>query len=121
MVYNFKCSECSFVVEVVQPMATATLEDRNCPRCNKITAKHVFEGAPAVATSGMTHAPIDVAIGRDAEARWADIKRRQGLRNKVRQDSGEQAVQMTGRNEFAPIKGGRLETVAAPNSGEDKD
>jgi hypothetical protein len=90
-----------------------------CGKCGKDSGIEIH--APAVLTGGMSNAPIDVVVGRDAEARWADIKRRQELRNKVRQDSGEQAVRMTGRNEFTPIKGGRLETVAAPNSGEDKD
>jgi hypothetical protein len=90
-----------------------------CGKCGKDSEIEV--SAPAVLTAGMSNSPVDVVVGRDAEARWADIKRRQGLRNKVRQESGEQAVRMTGRNEFAPIKGGRLETVNAPNSGEDTD
>jgi len=120
MIYDFQCVVCKFVLEVIQPMQTATFEDRVCPRCGK-NAKFMFDGGPAVATSGMSNAPIDVVVGRDAEARWSDIKRRQAIRDNVRQTSGEQAVRMTGRNEFEPIKGGRLATVVAPNSGEDKD
>lgn len=121
MIYNYKCTECSFNIEIIQSIAIATFEDRNCPRCNKVTAKHVIDGAPALGLSGMSHAPVDIAIGRDAEARWSDIHRRQNIRDKVRRESGEKAIRMTGRNEFAPIKGGRLTTVTAPNSGEDKD
>jgi putative FmdB family regulatory protein len=121
MIYNFKCTECGFNVEVVQPIATASFEDRNCPRCSKITATHVFEGAPAVATSGMSNAPLDVVVGRDASARWADIARRQEIRNDVRQKSGEEAVRMTGRNQFEAIPGAQRQAVTAPNSGRDDD
>lgn len=116
--YSYKC-DCGFVTELIQPMKDPTPDTVKCGKCGADSKIEIF--APAVLTGGMSQAPIDVVIGRDAEARWADIRRRQDLRNKVRKDSGEQAVRMTGRNEFAPIKGGRLETVSAPNSGEDKD
>jgi putative FmdB family regulatory protein len=115
MIYEFKCTDCGFVLEVIQSMQAATFEDRTCPKCGK-SAKHMLE-APAVATSGMSNAPIDVVVGRDAEARWSDIRRRQALRDKVRKESGETAVSMTGRNEFSPIKSGRREFVKVLNDG----
>ena len=118
--YTYKC-ECGFVTEHIQSMKDELPETVKCQKCGK-DSKIAVLSAPALGLSSMSNAPIDAIVGRDAETRWADINRRQELRNKVRQESGEQAVRMTGRNEFAPIKGGRLETVAAPNSGEeDKD
>jgi putative FmdB family regulatory protein len=122
--YEFKCSECNFIVEVIQAMATATFGNRKCPRCNKMTAVHVVS-APAVATSGMTHAPIDVVVGRDAAARWADIGRRQELRNKARTaggtEEGSGAVRMTGRNKFEAIPDAKRVLVNAPNDGRKDD
>lgn len=114
-IYEFKCEGCSLVQEIIMPMATATFEDRKCTKCKKKTAKHVLS-APNLATSGMSQAPIDVVIGRDAEARWADIRKRQAIREKVREASGEQAVSMTGRNEFQPIKGAERRFVKAGNA-----
>lgn len=119
--YSYKCqdTECGFVTELVQPMKDPTPDVVKCGKCGKDSGIEVT--AAAILTGGMSNAPIDVVVGRDAEARWADIKRRQELRNKVRQNSGEHGVRMTGRNEFQPIKDGRLTTVNAPNSGTDED
>jgi len=70
-----------------------------CTKCGG-PADHVFEGAPAVATSGMSQAPIDVVIGRDSEARWANIRQRQEKRDQIRRESGKPNLTMTGRNSF---------------------
>ena len=124
MIYHFKCEGCSFVQEVIQPANTATFEDRKCPRCGKAT-KHQFEGAPAVATSGMSQAPIDVIVGRDAAARWEDIGKRQALRNKARAAAGlkegDGAVRMTGRNQFEAIPDAKKVFVETKFSSEDKE
>jgi len=101
MRYEFQCVECSTIQEVVCPMSKANFDDRVCPKCGGV-AKHKL-GAPAVLTANMTHQTIDVAVGRDANARWDDIHRRQELREKVRTESKTQGVSLIGRNEFQPL------------------
>lgn len=100
-IYEYFCEKCNVVRE-----HACAIEKRPdslpCPKCGE-QVRQAIVTAPAVATSGMSQAPIDVVIGRDAEARWADIHRRQEMRDKVRQESGKEAVQMTGRNEFKPV------------------
>ena len=126
MIYHFKCNSCSFVQEVIRPANGMTFEDRDCPRCGKKkTSEHQFEGAPAVATSGMSQAPIDVVVGRDAAARWEDIGKRQALRNKARAAAGlkegDGAVRMTGRNQFEALPDAKKVFVETKFSSEDKE
>jgi hypothetical protein len=66
----------------------------------------------------MYTAPIDVVIGRDAEARWSDIHRRQGDRDKVREEAGKSSLIMTGRNDFQATDK-RLDFVATPDPVDD--
>src|SRR5208337_3334661 len=110
-VYEYRCDDCNVVMEHVSHVEQRP-KSMPCPKCGKPAAQAVVT-APAVATSGMSVAPLDVVIGRDAEARWCDIRRRQEMRDKVRQDSGKEAIQMTGRNEFKPIDK-QLQTVETP-------
>jgi putative FmdB family regulatory protein len=111
MRYDFRCQKCELLVEHIQSIKDLLPEKLKCPRPGCDGKCVIVVSAPAIAHSGMTHEPFDVAVGRDAEARWADIRRRQDLRNKVRKESGEQALVMTGRNEFQPVKGAKLTPV----------
>jgi putative FmdB family regulatory protein len=114
--YEYLCEKCNVVREHVSHIEQRP-ESLPCPKCGKPAYQAVLT-APAVATSGMSQAPLDVVIGRDAEARWSDIRRRQEDRDKVRRESGKEAVQMTGRNEFKPIDG-NLQFVETPEPTED--
>ncbi len=111
MIYDFRCQKCSCVRELIQSMKDPLPDKLPCikPGCGG-TCDRVIH-VPMISQAGMSNEPFDVAVGRDAEVRWADIRRRQAIRNKVRKESGEQALVMTGRNEFAPIKGAKLGTV----------
>jgi len=115
MIYKFKCESCSLQIEIVETASTMKFDDRECPRCSG-ASKHVFEGAPAVATSGMSNSPLDVAVGKDAEKRWSDIYRKQEVRDKIRKETGEKALRINSKNEFAPLPGARLETVTIPQN-----
>jgi putative FmdB family regulatory protein len=112
MRYEFRCEKCKLVVEHLQSIKDPLPDKLKCPRpgCNGQCSLIIT--APMISKSGMTHEPFDIAVGRDAEVRWADIHRRQNTRNKVRQESGEQALVMTGRNEFQPVKGAKLTPIA---------
>jgi hypothetical protein len=72
---------------------------KKCPKCGGRAVQQVIS-APSVARSGMSEVPFDVAVGRDAEARWASIHERQAKRDKVRKESGKRALTQTGRNEY---------------------
>jgi putative FmdB family regulatory protein len=109
--YDYRCTECGAVQELVQSVHKELPKELKCPCGAK--AEHVILRAPGVATSGMSQAPIDVVIGRDAEARWADIHRRQEIREQVRKEQGKQGLTMTGRNEFQ-ANDKKLEFVSTP-------
>jgi hypothetical protein len=111
MKYDYRCQKCGCVQEHIQPITAPLPETLKCVRPGCKGKCTIVITAAAISKSGMTHEPFDIAVGRDAEARWADIRRRQDLRNKVRKESGEQALVMTGRNEFQPIKGAKLTSV----------
>jgi hypothetical protein len=71
---------------------------KKCPKCGKRCEQTIF--APYVATSGMSQAPLDVVIGRDAEKRWDRIHERQGVRDKVRKESGKAGLTKVGQDEY---------------------
>lgn len=111
MRYDFCCEKCNGISELVQPITSDLPSTIKCVRtgcggrCTQVVT------APMISKTGMTHEPFDIAVGRDAEARWTDIRRRQEIRNKVRRESGAQVLTMTGRNEFQPVKGKTLGTI----------
>jgi|SRR5271157_402694 len=111
MRYDYRCQKCECVQEHIQPITNPLPDSLKCVRPGCKGRATIVITAPMISKSGMTHEPFDIAVGRDAEVRWADIHRRQAIRDKVRRESGQQALVMTGRNEFAPIKGAKLGTV----------
>lgn len=115
--YDYRCDTCGVVREFVQSIHKALPESLPCPKCG-CDSFHVFLVAPGVLTQGMDHKSIDVAIGRDAEARWGKITERKAERDKVRRESGERALKATGRNEYEPMKGAKLTSVITPEPSE---
>lgn len=99
--YDYKClaDECGVVHELIQSIHKTLPESLPCPRCGE-DAFHVILTAPGVLTGNMSQKTEDVAIGKDAEARWNRIHERQAHRDKIRQDSGKQGLTMVGRDEY---------------------
>jgi len=95
-IYEFQCN-CGVVTEHICAMSDRP-ETVPCSRCGGKTVQKISK--VGVLTGNMTHAPIDVVIGRDAAKRWDRIHERQEARNKVRSESGKQALTATGRNEY---------------------
>lgn len=92
--YNFQCSDCGAVLEVLMPMESATFEDRPCPiKACKGICGYKLAGAPSVSTVNMSNPSFDVVVGADAERRWKNLHARQDARDKVRTDAGEQDPQ----------------------------
>ncbi len=109
MVYKFKCysKKCGVTHEQSIPAKDFdSSKDAVCPKCKGV-AKYVFDGGPAVMTSGMSQPSFDVVIGRDAEKRWENINQRQAKRDKVRKESGQAGLTATGVEEYKPISLGR--------------
>ena len=104
MTYDYQCQndECRFVQELILVSYNDRPEWKKCPACGG-RAVQVILSAPAVSRQGSDNAPFDVAIGRDAAARWERIHERQSKRDKVRQESGAAGLTMTGFNEFQPL------------------
>ncbi len=99
MIYEFQC-DCGVVVEHIQPIQDDLPKYKVCPKCGG----HALQAVTAayVATSGMSQAPLDVVIGRDAEKRWDTIHRRQEVRDKVRKESGKRGLTKVGKDEYKP-------------------
>lgn len=103
MIYKFNCSseDCNFELEVIMPIASATFENRNCPKCGNPSI-HKLE-APYVSTSNMINPTVDVAIGKLAAARWEKINSRLEKRNNIRIETNTQGLTATGINDYSPI------------------
>ena len=92
-----------------------------CPVCG-MTAKHKVAGFAIVHGKSTTKgASLDVAIGRSADEKWNRVHDRKATRDKIRKDSGTQALTATGRDEYQPLKGGHLKAVTVPDSTVNKD
>jgi putative FmdB family regulatory protein len=111
--HDYQCEVCATVQELIQSIHKPLPETLPCPRCGE-DSFYVFLVAPGVITSGMDHKTLDVAIGKDAESRWNRIHERQAQRDRVRKDSGEQALKRVGKDEYEPMKGAKLAAVVTP-------
>lgn len=101
--FEYRCSSCGLTEERLILGTRPAPPTDTCTRCGASSQKLDYPTRVALARSGMDNAPVDNLIGRDAERRWDDIHRRQEIRDKVRVDSGEAGLSMTGRNEFTPV------------------
>lgn len=97
-IYDYQCQSCSVYHEIYALMGDRK-DTIQCPRCNGV-AEQVILSAPGLITSGMTNVTQDVAIGRDANARWERIHEKKAKRDKVRRESGKQHITSTGVGEF---------------------
>lgn len=97
--YEYLCEKCNVVIEHVQPMSQERPTWKKCPKCGGRAYQEIIT-PPAVATSGMDTVSVDVAIGRDAAARWKVIHERQEVRNKARKESGKTALTQTGKDTY---------------------
>jgi hypothetical protein len=102
--YDYQCQDekCLFVQELILVSYKDRPEWKKCPVCGGRSVQVIIT-PPAVSRQGSDNAPFDVAIGRDAAARWERIHERQAKRDKVRQESGASGLTMTGFNEFKPL------------------
>ncbi len=97
MIYEFECHECGLILEHTCPMGEQP-SYKKCPKCGVRCQQKIY--APYVATSGMSQAPLDVVIGKDAAKRWERIHERQEVRDKVRKESGKSGLTKVGKDEY---------------------
>jgi hypothetical protein len=98
--YDFKCKneKCGLVEEYICPIAECP-EVLKCKRCGSDSVQ-AYLTPRGVLTGNMTHAPIDVVIGRDAAKRWDRIHANKAMRDKIRQETGKQHIEATPVGEF---------------------
>lgn len=101
--FEYRCGACGLTEERLIMGSRPAPPTDTCTRCGKVSQKMAFPTRVALARSGMDNAPVDNLIGADADRRWADINRRQEIRDRVRAQAGETGLSMTGRNEFTPV------------------
>jgi putative FmdB family regulatory protein len=99
MTYEFKCGKCNIVLDHLCPIGKQP-SYKKCPKCGARCEQVI--SAPAVLTGGMSNAPLDVVIGRDAEKRWDTVHRRQEVRDKVRSESGKRGLTKVGKDDYKP-------------------
>lgn len=99
--YDFRCEKCNLVSELVQSVHDELPETIPCPDCDG--RMEFVAPLVAVATSSMDTQTVDVAVGRDAEAKWNDIHERQAVRDKVRKETGSVGLTATGTNEYQAL------------------
>lgn len=114
--YNYQCWQseggCGQVFSVEHPTGKAP-DTFACPMCG-VTAKLKSSFAIVHGKNTSKGASIDIVIGRDADTRWNKIHDRKTARDRVRRKTGTQALTATGRDEYQPIKEGRLVGVTVP-------
>ena len=103
--YDYRCNDekCGVVQEFFQSIHKPLPESMPCPKCGG-DSFHVFLVAPGVLTANMTHQSIDVAIGRDAEARWGQIHERRAMRDSVRKKTGKTGITAVGEDGVVTYK-----------------
>lgn len=101
---------------LVEYLKDAAPNTRDCFHCGKTMKKGVKPGSFSIihGDSMSKGATIDVVIGRDAERRWGNIHDRKSKRDKIREESGTQALSAIGVNEYKPLKGAHIEAVKTP-------
>ncbi len=117
--YDYQCSTegCGVVQELVQSIHKPLPESLPCPKCGG-DSFHVFLVAPGVLTATMSHQSIDVAIGRDAEARWEKIHNQKAQRDKIRQETGKMSLTKVGNDEYVATDK-KLTPIKTPEPKED--
>jgi putative FmdB family regulatory protein len=99
--YDYSCEKCDIVKELVQSVEAVLPKTIKCPSCDG--EMEFVQPLVALGISSMDTTPLDVAVGRDADARWQRIHDRQAIRDKVRQESGITGLTATGENEYVPL------------------
>jgi putative FmdB family regulatory protein len=99
--YDYSCEKCDIVKELVQSVDAVLPKTIKCPGCDG--DMEFVQHPVALGVSSMDTTPLDVAVGRDADARWERIHERQAVRDKVREESGITGLTATGTNEYVPL------------------
>lgn len=108
--YDFQCQSCSAVHEHICPISKLP-DTIKCPRCDG-TAEQIILVAPGVMTGSMSNMTQDVAIGKNANERWAQIHTKKEARDKIRRESGKTNLKYKD-GEFKPSDG-KLDFVKTP-------
>lgn len=112
---EYKCPACQALTE---KLLLTKVENDNppakwkCGKCGAFAELQMFPSSISLGRSGFSEAPIDIQIGRDADARWRDINDRQEKRNQVRREAGGNGVVEVKKGEFKPLSPDRKEVLS---------
>lgn len=101
-IFEYKC-DCKLVHEHIALSAQNTPDTHTCPRCGAQAKKRDFPSSISLNRSDMDNPTMDLAVGKSATERWDTIHKRDEVKDKVRQESGQQGVTLVAPGEFAPI------------------
>jgi hypothetical protein len=122
MVYEYQCTaeDCGAITERVQRLNDPRPEEIDCKYCEDGVARFKIS-APAVLTGSMTNQALDVAIGRDANARWQSINDRKNERDKVRVKTQQNGIVASNYDNYQPISNEQRELRTKVTRAVDRD
>jgi putative FmdB family regulatory protein len=89
--YEYFCEDCNYHFEEFKKMDEAGPQT-NCPKCSKIEATRRVFSPVGIMRAGTSRDTVDRLIGAEAEKRWEDINDRKKQKDKIRKESGNQAI-----------------------------
>ena len=90
--YEYYCEDCHHHFEEFKKMDEYGPQT-NCPKCSKIeNTRRVFSPI-AITRAGTSRDTVDRVLGSESEKRWEDISERRKIKDKIRKESGNQAIE----------------------------
>lgn len=114
-IFEYRCPECRLLNEHITMTPSGPPQKISCKRCGAEAIKTDYPSSISLARSGMDNAPLDNAIGKDAEKRWGAIHARQAIRDSVRKETGEVGLSKVGQDKFVPVTSAQKELRTSVN------
>jgi len=116
-IYEFRCLDlgCNVVTEHICSMSQRP-ESIACSRCGGPTEQKF--SIVGILTGNMSNPSLDVAIGKDAAKRWETIHERAAIKDKIRRESGKQAIAKVD-GKYQPSDKQQLQFVSTPEPKDD--
>jgi len=120
-IYEYYCEKCNYLFE--QLLNSSEKEEYKdgypCPQCGKIATKLISKSnfvfkSDTPGNSGvhdLDYPSVDKAVGRSANRKWKEIHKQQEARDKVRKETGKQALSTVSiaENKYKPASKDILE------------
>ena len=101
--YDYHCEACNYIFEESFKKVDESSLPSPCPKCQAPSGR-AFVNAPYVARAGSSRDSVDMVLGAESEKRWDGINTRKAEKDKLRKESGNQAVGTSFAKEDGQIK-----------------